>query len=118
MPDSTSNVAQYNTKTLLNYCFPASIKSLPDNFKEGWTSAKAAFLTNPIGKYFNDLYLSSRAIYISFAMSLVYSLALIYLMSAFAETIAWICVALAQAGFIFGAVLSYYHYVGEKANFE
>ena len=53
---------------------------------------------------FNDLYLSSRAIYWSFAMGVIYSFAFIYLMSAFAETIAWICVALIQLGLIGAAI--------------
>lgn len=86
--------AMYPTKNVLNYCFPSSTKELPPKFKEGWVQAKQAFLQNPVGTYFNDLYLSSRAIYISFGMSVVYSFIFIYLMSAFAETIAWVCVAI------------------------
>jgi hypothetical protein len=43
-------------------------------------------------------------------MSVVYSLVFIYLMSAFAEIIAWICVAIAQLGFILGAVVSFFYY--------
>jgi hypothetical protein len=46
------------------------------------------------------MYLSSRAIYTSLGMAVVICLAYIYLMSAFAEVIAWICVALAEIGFI------------------
>jgi len=46
------------------------------------------------------MYLSSRAIYWSFGTGVLYCFIYIYLMSAFAETIAWICVAMAQLGFI------------------
>lgn len=68
--------------------------------KDGWKMALDSFLSNPIGKYFNDLYLSSRAIYWSMGMGVIYCFAFIYLMSAFAETIAWICVVLIQLGLI------------------
>jgi hypothetical protein len=40
VPDSTSDVAQYDTTSLLNYCFPSNTNSLPDNFKQGWQLAK------------------------------------------------------------------------------
>mmetsp|Transcript_16434 Transcript_16434/g.27865 ORF Transcript_16434/g.27865 Transcript_16434/m.27865 type:complete len:86 (+) Transcript_16434:606-863(+) len=46
------------------------------------------------------MYLSSRAIYWSFGMGVVYSFVFIYLMSAFAETIAWICITLIQLALI------------------
>jgi cytochrome c biogenesis factor len=90
---------------ILGYCFPSS--DLPEEFVEGWTKAKEAFLENPIGGYFNDLYLSSRAIYISFGMSVVYSFVFIYLMGFFAETIAWVCIVLTQLAFIGAAVASF-----------
>jgi len=100
---TTSNVAScgqgaYDTKQVLGYCFPRS--NLPDSMKAGWKMALDAFLQNPIGKYFNDLYLSSRAIYWSMAMGVVYCFILIAFLSAFAEPIAWICVALIQIGLL------------------
>lgn len=57
---------------------------------------KQAFQDSPIGAYTNDLWLSSTSCYISIGMSVVYCLAYIYLMSAFAEPIAWFCVILLQ----------------------
>lgn len=102
----TEREAQYNTKEVIGYCFPTG--DLPEEFKAGWKAAKDAFLQNPIGSYFNDLYLSSNAIFISFGMSVVYSFVFIYLMSAFAEPIAWICVVLAQLAFIGGAVAGWF----------
>lgn len=41
-------------------------------------------------------------------MSVIYSFVFIYMMSAFAEPIAWVCVALAQLGFIGAAVGSWF----------
>jgi len=41
-------------------------------------------------------------------MSVIYSFVFIYLMSAFAETIAWICVVLAQLALIGASVVSYF----------
>merc|ERR1711998_105682 len=52
------------------------------------------------------MYKSRKAIGISIAMSIVYSLAFIYLLSGFAEYIAWFCVILTQLGLIAGAVLA------------
>lgn len=100
---------KYDTKEVLGYCFPTGLESLASspNFKdfaEHWEAAKKEFLNNPIGKYFNDLYLASTAIYASFGMSIVYSFVFIYLMSFFAEPIAWACVVLVQLGLIGGSV--------------
>ena len=44
---------------------------------------------------------------------MVYSFAYIYLMSAFAETIAWVCVALAQIALIAGSVCAWLYRAGE-----
>lgn len=55
-----------------------------------------------------DMYKARKAVMISIGMSIVYSLAFIYLMSEFAECIAWFCVILTQLGLIAGALLSGY----------
>ena len=98
--DVSSLKAKYATMNVVGYCFPASGKALPAEFKDGWAAAKKSFLSNPVGAYFNDMYLSSTAIYASFGMGVVYCFIYIYLMSMFAETIAWICVALTQIALI------------------
>ena len=98
--DVSTLKAAYPTKEVVGYCFPSSTDAVPDGMKAGWKAAKASFLSNPVGAYFNDMYLSSRAIYASFGMGVVYCFVYIYLMSLFAETIAWICVGVAQLGFI------------------
>jgi hypothetical protein len=51
-------------------------------------------------------------------MGLVYSLAFIYLMSAFAETIAWIIVILVQLALIGLTVYSYMIYDQEMVDYE
>jgi hypothetical protein len=52
------------------------------------------------GPFIDDLYRSSRSIYLSLAMSVVYSIIFIYFLSAFAEIIAWICVVVLQFALI------------------
>lgn len=84
----------YNTRNVMDYCFPASVSALPDNFKDGWKAALKSFSQSSVGKNFHDMYLSSRAMYTSIGMGVVYSFIFIYLMSFFAETISWIIIAL------------------------
>jgi len=55
-----------------------------------------------------DMYLSSRAIYVSMAMSIIYSVIFIYLMSWFAEVIAWCCIVLVQIGLIAMSAVCFY----------
>lgn len=93
----------YETHTILGYCMPdmASIKKDRPNDYQGWQAAFNSLLnSNPAGRQLQDMYLSSRAIYGSMAMSLVYCVLFIYLMSWFAEYIAWAVVGLAQLGLV------------------
>lgn len=65
------------------------------------------------GQFISDLHESQEAILISFGMGFVYSLVFIYLMSAFAETIAWLCVFLIQIGLLgltAGSFFGYHEY--------
>lgn len=68
----------------------------------------------------NDLYLASTAIWASIAMAPIYCFIFIAIMSAFAETIAWLCVAVVQLGLIAGGVLCYMYrgYMTETFNNE
>jgi len=68
------------------------------------------FEKNPAGKSIKDLYLSSRAIYWSIGLSLVYSLLYIYLMSVAAEFIAWAMIALIQLALFAVAAYTYLIY--------
>jgi len=65
---------------------------------------------NPAGKKLHDLYLSSRAIYWSIGMSLVYCILYIYLMSYFAEYIAWGIIAVTQVGLFIGSGICFGEY--------
>jgi hypothetical protein len=66
----------------------------------------------------NDLYLSSSAITASIVMAPIYCFIFIFLMSAFAETIAWLCVALVQLGLLVGVVACYLFRTKLTATFD
>lgn len=83
----------------MNYCI-ANPEDLPDDFKAGFKLIMDSFKQSSIGAIFNDIYISSRAMYASLAMGCVYCIVYIYLMSIFAEQIAWLCVILVQLGLI------------------
>lgn len=92
----------YKSKSVIDYCIPT-----PTAFKEQRPddvatveNALTAMTQNGPGKYLNDLYLSSRAIYWSMGIALVLCLAYIYLMSIFAEYLAWGIVILTQIGLL------------------
>jgi len=84
--------SKFVTHNVLNYCLPISGS---EDLNKRLDAIKRVLQENPVAANFNDMYLSSRAMFISCGMSVVYSFVFIYLMSAFAETIAWICVVLA-----------------------
>lgn len=56
-----------------------------------------------------DIHDTRTAIGISCGLSLIYALVYIYLMSFFAEVIAWICVVLVQLG-LWGSCVGCYFY--------
>jgi len=90
-----------------HFCVPslASLRATKSPAYETWRAMLTEVLTkNPTGRKVYDLYLSSRAIYISIGMAVVYCLGYIYLMSLFAECIAWAMIALTQVGLIVGAL--------------
>lgn len=97
----------YNSREVANICIP---KSVPESLKEGLAAFKAMLMNSSAGRYLEDLYLSSRAIYASFGLGLVWCIIFIYLMSAFAETIAWICVVLIQLTLAGGSAIFYFAY--------
>jgi hypothetical protein len=89
------------------FCVPslASLRATKSPAYETWRAMVTELLTkNPAGRKIHDLYLSSRAIYISIAMAVVYCLGYIYLMSLFAECIAWAMICLTQIGLLVGAL--------------
>jgi choline transporter-like protein 2/4/5 len=62
------------------------------------------------GKTIKDMVNAKDAMLISFGMGFVYSLIFLYLMSAFAEPIAWLCVFLIQVGLFGAAAGSFFVY--------
>lgn len=96
----SSSMHMFPTRDIGDYCLPKSVNDLKAEDKAGFEAVKKNFFSTKAGSLFVDMYLSSRAIYISMAMSIVYSLVFIYLLSWFAETIAWCCVVLIQLGLI------------------
>jgi hypothetical protein len=89
------------------FCVPslASLRATHSPAYETWRAMLQEMLTkNPTGRKIYDLYLSSRAIYISIGMAIVYCLGYIYLMSLFAEYIAWTMIGLTQLGLLIGAL--------------
>jgi hypothetical protein len=71
---------------------------------------KNDLMSGVAGKSIKDLVNAKDAMLISFGMSFVYSLIFLYLMSAFAEPIAWFCVFLIQVGLLgasLGSLMEY-----------
>jgi len=100
----------YDTHTVMGYCMPDLTKlkeDRPDDYAAWKTAFNGLLTSNPAGRQVQDLYLSSRAIYWSMAMSLVYSLLYIALMSYFAEYIAWAIIAVTQIGLIGASVFCF-----------
>jgi hypothetical protein len=90
----------------MNYCIVNIFKKENEGSKEAWMKMiNQVFQANDSLAMLFDLYLSSRAIYISMAMAFVYSIVYIYLMSAFAEYIAWAVIGAIQIGLF---VLSFF----------
>lgn len=100
----------YDTHTVLGYCMPdlTSLKEDRPNAYTAWQSAFNAMLNgSAAGRQIQDLYLSSRAIYWSMALSLFYSLVYIALMSYFAEYIAWAIIGVTQIGLIGASIFCF-----------
>jgi hypothetical protein len=86
------DVAEYDTISISNYCF-FNFNSLPIDKQIYWSAKIQDLFSSPSTAWIYDLYLSSRAIYFSMAMSLVFSILYIYILSAYAEYIAWFLIA-------------------------
>lgn len=108
----------YSTHEVLGYCIPdiSDLKKQDPNMYEAWKIAFKQLTNNPAGRKLQDLYLSSRAIYASMALSLVYCILFIYLMSAFAEYIAWACIGLTQIGLFIGSGVAFQQYFASKSD--
>ena len=108
VPDCTA-VKVRKTFKVLTYCVPdfTDGTSWTPEVKKKWMTVWDTFLATSAGSSVNDLYLASNAIWASIALAPIYCFIFIAIMSAFAEYIAWVCVALVQLGLIAGAVCCY-----------
>lgn len=100
----------YESYDVMDYCLPKNTDALSEGEKAGLKMVFDEFKKSGSGKMIMDLYYSSTAIYISFGLSFVWSLIFIYIMSIFAETLAWCCIVLIEIGLIAFTVLSYFQY--------
>jgi hypothetical protein len=82
---------------------------LPEADQQYWDAAKTALLAS--NGFLNDLYMSSRAVFWSMGLSFLYCIIFIYLMSFFAEYIAWAIVILCQLGFIGSSIFGFMEFV-------
>lgn len=71
--------------------------------KNEWIKIKGAFEDSAGGSALVDLGTASKAIMISIALSVVYCLVFIYLMSAYAEPLSWFCIIVFQIGLFAGS---------------
>jgi hypothetical protein len=89
----------------LGLCLPTET---PDEIKDAIEMIKTQIVGSGVGPYLSDLNRSSRSIFVSLGMSVFYSIFFIYFLSAFGETLAWICVFILQMGFIAVGGLGWY----------
>ena len=82
-----------------NFCIP-KVDTLPPETKKAWEDAHKKFMDSSAGNFFNDMYLSSNAIFASFGMSLIYCFIFMAIMSYFAECLSWFIVVLIQLSLI------------------
>jgi F0F1-type ATP synthase assembly protein I len=110
--------AIYASHEVVGYCIPdlKDLKEQDPNMFKAWNIAFKELTNNPAGRKMQDLYLSSNAIYTSIVMSFVYCILFIYLMSAFAETIAWACIVLTQVGLFAGSGVCIQQYFAYKSD--
>lgn len=94
------------------------MKSLKETRPSDYQAAETAFQTfkesikdlmnTKLGGGITDIYLSSRAVNWSIGLSIVYCILYIYLMSMFAEYIAWAIIVIVQIGLFVGSGASFY----------
>lgn len=108
----------YNTVDLMDYCIPQGVDVLPEADKEGYKAAKKALLDSDAGSYLLDIYKCSDAVYTCCALAFVWSLTYIFLMSAFAEPIAWCMIVLIQIGLFAASGFAALMYVDASAKAE
>jgi hypothetical protein len=101
---------------MMRMCTP-DLDKVPTTIKENWKRVFDYIIDNaPGGQTMKDLYNSSTAIFLSMGLAFFWGILYIFLMSIFAEYIAWGIIAITQLGFIgltIGA-FAYYTQAGKE----
>lgn len=97
----------YTTTNLFGFCLTSPDK-LPPKAKAGYKMLAAELRQSKGGQAIGDIVKALSSIYITVATAFIFSLVLLYLMSAYAETIAWICIVLTALGAFGGAVACWF----------
>lgn len=94
----------YETFNVVGYCIAnKNLKQYDSEAAEHWSAVYSAFTESlKEAKFLRDFYLSSRAIYWTMGLSFVYCIIIIYLLSWFAEQIAWGMIIIIQLGLFAG----------------
>lgn len=100
---------------ILNVCVPTTI---PPEAQATFDAVYGVLASSAAGGVVADLGAASKAIKTSIGLGIFYSLAFIYLMSWFAETLSWICVLLVQLTLIGATAALYLLYDDELKNYE
>lgn len=100
--------AQYSSTSVFGICLPTSTKDLSSNLRTVYKTLKAKLMASAGGRVVSDILKAKVSIYISMATAFIYAFVLMYLLSAFAETIAYICIVLTGLGLFGGAALCWF----------
>lgn len=73
---------------------------------------------SPVGSIYEAMFKASTSIYISMGLALLWSFIFIYLMSWFAEQLAWCCVVLIQVGLLTATIFSFLTWNKEKTKLD
>lgn len=116
--DNASCVDKCNkcSRDVGKYCIPYTsgpheCQSIKKEIAAFESSFKSMLESNAAGKQVMDLYKSSRAIYIAIATAIILCFAYIYLMSFFAEQIAWTIIGITQVSLFVGCGACIFEYL-------
>jgi len=98
----------YKTENVFGFCLPPHVSDLPPKAKKGYDAVMFKLRQSKGGQAIDGIIKALSSIYITVATAFIFSLVLLYLMSAYAETIAWICIVLTGLGCFGGSVACFF----------
>lgn len=105
------------TRDVLNYCIPKfSGKEESQEAKEFTAAFQMMLQSNAAGRQLLDIYKSSTAVFIACGMAVIFCFAYIYLMSFFAEQIAWTIIGITQIGLFVASAFATFEYFEIRSN--